>query len=245
MAEIYRFPGVCNEFADSKPFSPQEDDGRKDRRMRSEMLQRFEGANVPSAVRQAVESVREMPRIAGMTYSEMPTPSSIADYGIGVEIQYPIFLAESMKRMQSEASLYGWIMILFVNSDDVTDRSPWQCVAYMREPKLETDFDDAETQALLTTVQERLHNADAYQISGTVSSTENHSFGMDESKIQDSYEIRASWTPEFRNGESDSQESHSQEYHSAAYHVQLWSQLMLDFGVDLMDQRDSHAAFRM
>ncbi|MFT8703952.1 DUF3000 family protein [Bifidobacterium aquikefiricola] len=231
MAEIYQFPQERQEFSSHRQCSSDATANREGDNKRSAVLQQFEKANVPSAVWQAVESIRTMPKIPGMTYAEMPTPSSIADYGIGIEIQYPVMLDKQCQKTQTEASFYGWIIVLFAHSPDVNTHSQWQCVAYMREPKFETNFDDSETQALLTTVQQRLRNADARQISGTISSTENHSFGMDESKIQDSYEIRASWTPHF--GEQDGQ--------TAADYVYLWSQLMLDFGLDLMDQCESDA----
>ena len=39
---------------------------------------------VPDAVWSAVESVRSMPRVTGMRYRELPVPSTLADYGIGV-----------------------------------------------------------------------------------------------------------------------------------------------------------------
>jgi len=42
---------------------------------------------VPDAVWSAVESVRSMPRVTGMRYRELPVPSTLADYGIGVEMR--------------------------------------------------------------------------------------------------------------------------------------------------------------
>ncbi|MFT8536712.1 DUF3000 family protein [Bifidobacterium aquikefiri] len=231
MAEIYQFPAARQEFSGHQQFSSDATAHREGDNKRSAVLQQFEQANVPSAVWQAVESIRAMPKIPGMTYSEMPTPSSIADYGIGIEIQYPVILGKKCRKTQTETSFYGWIMVLLAHASDIGTHAQWQCVAYMREPKFEMNFDDSETHALLANVQQRLRNANAAQISGTISSTENHSFGMDESKIQDSYEIRASWTPRLD----------GQGGQTAADYVHLWSQLMLDFGLDLMDQCERDA----
>lgn len=226
MAEIYQFPQVRHHLPSHTHFPLQQSLDRATQDQQLPILQQRDESSVPSLMWQAVESVRLMPKIPGMSYSEMPTPSSLADFGIGVEMQYPVALHKTSGEEQRETSLYGWIMILFANAPDAQTHSQWQCVAFMNEPKFSKNDDSDETQVLLTSVQQRLHNAQAYHISGTVSSTENHSFGMDDTKIQDSYEIRASWTPNFES-ESDI---------SAADYVHVWSSLMIDVGYELVDQ---------
>lgn len=62
---------------------------------------------VPDAVWSAVESVRSMPRVTGMRYRELPVPSTLADYGIGVEMEC---VADDDSRSFGDAHMAsGWI----------------------------------------------------------------------------------------------------------------------------------------
>lgn len=64
MADIYAFP--TGESNDGRPVRPQ---------------------GVPDEVWAAVESVSTMKRIHDVRYREIPVPSTLADYGIGVEFE--------------------------------------------------------------------------------------------------------------------------------------------------------------
>ena len=75
MADIYAFP--TGESNDGRPVRPQ---------------------GVPDEVWAAVESVSTMKRIHDVRYREIPVPSTLADYGIGVEFEagampFPLVLA--------------------------------------------------------------------------------------------------------------------------------------------------------
>ena len=70
---------------------------------------------VPDAVWSAVESVRSMPRVTGMRYRELPVPSTLADYGIGGEMEC---VADDDSRSFGDAHMAsGWIMLLYVERD--------------------------------------------------------------------------------------------------------------------------------
>ena len=73
---------------------------------------------VPDAVWSAVESVRSMPRVTGMRYRELPVPSTLADYGIGVEMEC---VADDDSRSFGDAHMAsGWIMLLYVERERET-----------------------------------------------------------------------------------------------------------------------------
>ena len=97
MADIYAFPmGASN-------------DGR---------LVRPQG--VPDEVWAAVESVSTMKRIHDVRYREIPVPSTLADYGIGVEFEAgecalgDAFSAGLGNDAESRIAT-GWIMMLYAH----------------------------------------------------------------------------------------------------------------------------------
>lgn len=79
---------------------------------------------VPDAVWSAVESVRSMPRVTGMRYRELPVPSTLADYGIGVEMEC---VADDDSRSFGDAHMAsGWIMLLYVEREREDWHSHWR-----------------------------------------------------------------------------------------------------------------------
>ena len=127
MADIYAFPtGAPNE---GHPERPQ---------------------GVPDDVWAAVESVSAMKRLYDVRYREIPVPSTLADYGIGVELE----AGERMDSHPFAAPGMYW--------EDMCD--------YLGE--VEPD-----------------------SISGTVTVTQNTTFGLMAGSTSAGCEIRVSWTP--------------------------------------------------
>ena len=114
MADIYAFPtGAPNE---GHPERPQ---------------------GVPDDVWAAVESVSAMKRLYDVRYREIPVPSTLADYGIGVELEagermdsHP-FAADSVSEPHVAT---GWVMTLYSHELRPDWNSNWRCVAFARLP---------------------------------------------------------------------------------------------------------------
>ena len=119
MADIYAFP--TGESNDGRPVRPQ---------------------GVPDEVWAAVESVSTMKRIHDVRYREIPVPSTLADYGIGVEFEAgeralgDAFSAGLGSDAESRIAT-GWIMMLYAHELRIDWDSNWRCVAFARLP-LET-----------------------------------------------------------------------------------------------------------
>ena len=126
MADIYAFP--TGESNDGRPVRPQ---------------------GVPDEVWAAVESVSTMKRIHDVRYREIPVPSTLADYGIGVEFEAgeralgDAFSAGLGSDAESRIAT-GWIMMLYAHELRIDWDSNWRCVAFARLP-LETAENDSLT----------------------------------------------------------------------------------------------------
>ena len=126
MADIYAFP--TGESNDGRPVRPQ---------------------GVPDEVWAAVESVSTMKRIHDVRYREIPVPSTLADYGIGVEFEAgeralgDAFSAGLGSDAESRIAT-GWIMMLYAHELRIDWDSNWRCVAFARLP-LETAESDSLT----------------------------------------------------------------------------------------------------
>ena len=93
MAEIFSFPeGIAPRAQDSQAHLPPRPQG------------------VPDEVWRAVESVRAMRTVPGVHYREIPVPSTLADYGIGVALGIEASDAYSHRHRQQAN---GWIMLLY------------------------------------------------------------------------------------------------------------------------------------
>ena len=97
MAEIFSFPeGIAPQTQDPEAQWPPRPRG------------------VPDEVWRAVESVRAMRRLPGVRYREIPVPSTLADYGIGVALGIGADDASrTFSRPYSEENASGWIMLLY------------------------------------------------------------------------------------------------------------------------------------
>lgn len=182
MADIYAFPtGVKSRTGrDAGPGLP----GRP--------------AGVPDDVWQAVESVRGMTRIGGVRYREIPVPSTLADYGIGVEL-------EAGSRADAGGFPFdgvapagvatGWIMILYSATPREDWGSRWRCVAFARLP-LDNGEDDALAPDLYWDLMcGHLDGIEPDSVGGTVTVTRNTAFGALGGDGSVGCEIRVSFTP--------------------------------------------------
>jgi hypothetical protein len=175
MADIYAFPaGAPN---DGHPERPKD---------------------VPDEVWAAVKSVSAMKRIRDVRYREIPVPSALADYGIGVEFEAGPDEAAVFSGMDGGSQLRaatGWIMILYsrLPRDDWGRR--WRCVAFARLP-LESSENDTLTPAMYwDDMCKHIGQAEPDSVSGTVSVAQNTSFGFPPVTTNAGCEIRVSWTP--------------------------------------------------
>ena len=147
---------------------------------------------VPDAVWSAVESVRSMPRVTGMRYRELPVPSTLADYGIGVEMEC---VADDDSRSFGDAHMAsGWIMLLYVEREREDWHSHWRCVAYAQLPLPSDENDGLAPSMYWDGMCSFVDDASLGDVSGTVTVTQNTSFGLAQEGTA-GCEMRVSWTP--------------------------------------------------
>lgn len=144
---------------------------------------------VPDAVWQAVESVRAMTREPGMRYREIPVPSSMADYGIGVRLD-----GDGAGPRAGEGA-GGWIMMLYMRHG-AGRRPGWRCVAFAKVPLDAGEHDALASDLYWQEARERIERVgDADSIAGTVTVFRNTSFGLPAAALAAGCELRVSWTP--------------------------------------------------
>ncbi len=154
---------------------------------------------VPDDMWFAVQSVRTMHRIPGVQYREVPVPSSLADFGIGVEIECRTSqssdITSSREQEFSSQVATGWIMVLYSTSERRDWGSQWRCVAFARMP-LDSEEEDCLTPTMYwDDMCTHFDNVVPDSVGGTVTVTRNTSFGTMDSSSHAGCEIRASWTP--------------------------------------------------
>ncbi|PLS25661.1 DUF3000 family protein [Bifidobacterium imperatoris] len=174
MADIYAFPvGVPNE---GQPLRPQ---------------------GVPDELWAAVKSVSSITRIAGVRYREIPVPSTLADYGIGVELEseYPPEQAISETSNGLLRSATGWVMLLYCRKPRVDWGSRWRCVAFARLPLEAAENDSLTPSMYWDEMCDYLECVEPDSVSGTVTVNQNTSFGGLAGTASAGCEIRVSWTP--------------------------------------------------
>lgn len=138
---------------------------------------------VPDRVWEAVLSVERMPRLQGVRYREIPVPSTMASFGIGVGLEC------------EDTRVSGWIMVLYSLKRRDDWHSHWRCVAFASLPLPDKEDDRLTPGAYWETMMDHLDTDDADHVSGTVTVTQNTSFGRDPGVPQAGCEIRVSWTP--------------------------------------------------
>ena len=187
MAEILTFP------VESQP------DVREVDSQLPQLPPRPEG--VPDAVWDAVESVRAMRRVNEVRYREIPVPSTLADYGIGVEMEsgtHESGTHDGSITPHDEASAHlasGWIMLLYGEQSRIDWNGHWRCVAFARLP-LEASENDSLTPAMYwEDMCGYLIDVEPDSVSGTVTITQNTSFGALGGDTSAGCEMRVSFTP--------------------------------------------------
>lgn len=192
MASIYRFPGVDGPV-----------DGEDMQRKAAPMPPAPDAApdaapgDVPAAVLQAVESVRAMPRIEGVSYREIGVPATLCAYGIGVSLSCAAPQGATPPRS-------GWVMALYDERRHVGDRyaaarSPWRFVAFLSVPLTGPSHSALTADMAWDAALETLHPLAAPgSVDGTVTVTHNARYeGGATATAHTDYgcEIRVSWTP--------------------------------------------------
>lgn len=168
MADIYAFPA-------STPERGREGIPRPD--------------SVPDAVWHAVETVRTMTRVDGVRYREIPVPSTLSDFGIGVELEC---------RCDDGAfprTATGWIMILYSAGERSGWTSRWRTVAFARLPLDGGERDCLTPSMYWEDMVDVLESVGPRDIRGTVTVTQNTTFGDMEDEPRAGCEMRVSWTP--------------------------------------------------
>ncbi|NMM93104.1 hypothetical protein G1C95_0289 [Bifidobacterium sp. DSM 109957] len=160
-------------------------------------------SDVPDEMWAAVESVRVMTRINNVRYREIPVPSTLADYGIGVELE--------------SGGATGWLMVLY-NLRPRTDwNSCWRCVAFARLPLEAPENDSLAPGMYWDTMCDYLDGAQPDSMSGTVTVTQNTAFGATPGPATAGCELRVSWTPLDRTGPDATMDAGSQVRSWAAF----------------------------
>ena len=154
---------------------------------------------VPDAVWHAVCSVHAMRRVGGVRYREIPVPSTLADYGIGVQMECgAVEGRDGLSAPHDEASKHsagGWVMLLYSERPRSDWQGHWRCVVFARLP-LEPNENDGLTPAMYwEDMCAYLTDPDPDSVTGTVTVTQNTSFGSLEGDTSAGCEIRASFTP--------------------------------------------------
>lgn len=180
MADIYAFPTGASDDARPANGLPRRPDG------------------IPDAVWAAVESVRDMKRLHDVRYREIPVPSTLADYGIGVELEAGMrddncdfFAAIAMESRVAT----GWIMILHAVESRMEWGSCWRCVAFARLPLEAAENDSLAPGMYWEDMCDYLGDVDPDSVSGTVTVTQNTAFGALSGSSSAGCEMRVSWTP--------------------------------------------------
>ncbi|MDN6272280.1 MAG: DUF3000 domain-containing protein [Bifidobacterium crudilactis] len=167
----------------------------------------------------AVESVHHMVRVESIDYQEIQVPSSMADAGIGVELSYrkdaydlsaldgisyseglrtsPVSSAhKSQDAARSRlASPSGWIMVLYSHVPRAEWDSQWRCVGFFTTEIAAQEHDSLTADMFLDDMTAHLTEAEPDSVRGTVTLTQNRSFGVIEQDNGCGCEIRVSWTP--------------------------------------------------
>lgn len=144
--------------------------------------------DVPAPMRAAVESVRRMPRIAGVRYRELPVPERLCDYGIGVELACPRDVA-------------GWIMVLYDRVPREAWHSSWRCVGYVDMPLGVGESAELAAQMMWDDAREALDGGGC-AMDGTVTVSRSTGFGALRGESA-GCQLRVSWTPDTMDEECD------------------------------------------
>ena len=173
MAEIFSFPeGIAPLAQDSQAHLPPRPQG------------------VPDEVWRAVESVRTMRAVPGVHYREIPVPSTLADYGIGVGLGIEASDAHSHHRFAT-----GWIMLLYNRRPREEWNSRWRCVCFAQLPLESNENDGLAPSLYWEDMCEYLGDVVPDSVDGTVSITQNTAFGSQGADTFAGCEIRVSYTP--------------------------------------------------
>lgn len=184
MADIYAFPT-----------------GATSKRERSDMPAR--PAGVPDQVWAAVESVRAMEHVPDVRYREIPVPSTLADFGIGVELECGArdegdrpFSGDAFRDGEGPRVATGWIMILHALEERLDWDGRWRCVCFARMP-LESGENDGLTPGMYWDgMCDYLTGLEPDTLGGTVTVTRNTSFGAMSGPGESGCEMRVSFTPQ-------------------------------------------------
>lgn len=175
MAEIFSFPeGIAPRAQDSQAHLPPRPQG------------------VPDEVWRAVESVRAMRTVPGVHYREIPVPSTLADYGIGVALGIEASDAYSHHHRQQAN---GWIMLLYGRRFYEEWNSRWRCVCFAQLPLESSENDGLAPSMYWEDMCEYLGDVVPDSVDGTVSITQNTAFGSQGADTFAGCEIRVSYTP--------------------------------------------------
>ncbi|NEG95881.1 DUF3000 family protein [Bifidobacterium sp. SMB2] len=181
MAEIYAFPAGVSAMT---PHMQQSASDNSDR-----------GVPVPDVVLRAVESVRSMTLREGVSYREIAVPSSMADYGIGVQLDI-----EDVSR----CTIGGWLLLLYRERMQEEWDSHWRCVAFASVTSDERRVDDLTASLTWDWLERMMTGVQEETLGGTVSLNQNTSFGTlarySTQERSHGCELRVSWTPVLGSG---------------------------------------------
>lgn len=180
MAEIFSFPeGIAPQTQDPEAQLPPRPRG------------------VPDEVWRAVESVRAMRRLPGVRYREIPVPSTLADYGIGVALGIGAddAYSRSFLHLRSEEHASGWIMLLYSRRPREEWGGRWRCVCFARMPLDSSENDGLAPSMYWEDMCDYLCDVEPDSVAGTVSVTQNTVFGSQGADTFAGCEIRVSYTP--------------------------------------------------
>lgn len=158
--------------------------------------------DTPDDVWNAVQSVRAMERLPGVTYREIPVPGRLSAHGIGVAMTCGCGHESGHDGERGHADGWdgaptvGWIMLLYADEPQFDWGGCWRCVAFAHIPRVAHCQEDRVPGLLWHEVTQQLEAAGAMAVGGTVTMLNNTAFGAIERHGQGSgVELRVSWTP--------------------------------------------------
>jgi hypothetical protein len=168
---------------------------------------------IPDELWYAVESVHHMDMVKAVDYREIEVPATMADFGIGVALtcdsdtaggdtapsrvaMHGVTGEQQAPAAQSPlAGPSGWIMILYSRKPRLEWDSQWRCVGFFTTEIAAQEHDSLTAGMFMEAMTAHLSAAETDSVRGTVTLTQNQSFGVIEQDQSCGCEIRVSWTP--------------------------------------------------
>lgn len=194
---------------------------------------------IPAEFSAQLDAVRSMQFLQSVTYSEIPAPRCVGDFGFGVELAIsdekssmdmsenanhsnvlkPMYQASDVTI--SAENLAGWVLVNYSNMYREDWGSHWRCTGFFRQPLVSEDESSLVTQMYWDYAYDVLTPLAVGSVNGAATKAESEFFDSISSRELStpitSCEMRASWSPQ----------CFAESGASAATQINAWAELML------------------